>query len=54
MKIIGMSGYHLGVDCKDAYFIQPESEEEKNLLKELIEKIKKECPKEEMCEESYP
>lgn len=44
-----MGGVHLGVNCEDAYFIRPDTEEEKNLLKELVEKIRKtmELPQEE-------
>lgn len=37
MKIIKESGCHLGVNCEDAYFVQPETEEEKLFLAEFIE-----------------
>jgi hypothetical protein len=37
MKIIKEFGYHLGVNCEDAYFIKPETEEEKLFLAEFIE-----------------
>ncbi len=41
MIIIKESGYHMGVNCEDAYFIQPETEEEKLFLAEFIESTHK-------------
>lgn len=39
MKIVRESGCHLGVNCEDAWFFRPETEEEKFVLAEFIEKL---------------
>jgi len=39
MRIIEMGGFHLGINCQDAYFIRPDTEEEKCFLIEFIKKL---------------
>ena len=44
MRIIEMSGFFLGVNCQDAYFIRPDTEDEKNIIDSFVKKIRDDNP----------